>query len=1703
MTLDKDTILEGHTGLYRIIKPLGRAGATARAYLLQRDEDGDQFALKLMRPGIGPEMKNKFIDEMTVLQQLSRSEEILGQCHIPRIAECSALDEAKTRALFQHLNTPFIIMDLAEGDPVESLLEEEYVFSEHEAVMIMSQFARVLLALHRAKLTYADMKLGNLFWDRENRHLMVIDWNVVGKELVVEAAWDRFRAATFFFQMATGIQLAVKEDSEQNLKLKNLEFRRMKPFLQLSEGTRAFLIEELRHEHGKNHSDSQYQIETTKAFKETLEAHAERFDLSAKELLDRGNLFLKDQLWRKALFDLDMVSRFHLHQLKGAQNPTLEQDLALARREAEKLGRRNYYSGVSRWKQGLLEDALDDFERAMSDDPFHEEARLFAIFTRLGQKLEPEAFKKKQGPALDFLEAVMGGHWDIAITALKAMDLEEHTGEVNALKAEIYIRRALDKGATYLQRDALEKADLLFKEAFQRGSQLLYPEEFEVCHGRLNDYYARVKTLKEHWNKGATYLQREDYRKAVAEFRAVESLTQGSLKARERLHKAVDLAAIQDHCLAKDFQSAHEKLERLPPEHLPDEALKRLKERVLRGYLDQLRQWSLAARKRGEYDLEQKHLHQILEIVPDDPAAQSALKRSIRDSQKELFDTIERRHKKLGRTRSVETCNALIQAIESGRLFEDEKINAYKTNAETLRAKILEIEAAFERAIKNRDIDEQMEALNRAISERYELTFGPPLQLKEELSKHIKNLEEELKQIEQAMGGKLSEKLCTEMIKKLQGDLRYFPDSSSAMNKLENTRAQINELQVEYHQSKANKELIKQRALLKKAATHPWILEEGDAEVLSHQLEEKISKIQTKIEGYREKFYDHDLISVELCERSILMLQKRYYIQFEVTQKLIHEISKIKNEIIYLNQRIEKAEMERAHCEDMIELLKEPAQRKWVITHHKEKIPASKALAHFQDLLKQSAAKCREYEKGIEKSPSFDLCQEIIEEWEGDHHPTRPFDLLKRRAKSILAEMRALEKMLERVEGPEIFREQLAALDHKAHWVLPSGSPKALRRNLEERYFLHSWPLFAKAITSGANYSQARTLASDMMVVTPSPGFKENYNSWVTIAEKMEELAASKSEDKNSNPFQRFFELGLVWPGLEKGSLVVPGQPERVSCRLANKSPLEPMTSNIQKTNNVRLLNAEEQALAEPSPRSSKPEDPRASPILSFHAFVTELNILLDWLVNLPPKGVPDDAAPADAIRDQALKENVQKFLANGLNYHPWCQAFVQEFEPKIELSPILAWLVWRSKDKMTKNLYWEHFASNPAQATKKIETLNEDPAYMGWKEGLPLIEKTTHFLETNSDIKSLTLGKLDNLKIEAEILARQLRNFKEIHFTSLAARFEQWLCELEEVISHKRKRESEDLVRKLKIRFENFKMENGPILSTEGMEEIETHLERLKEIDETQCELFKSQFNRQWKKIQERADKESANHEQYVKLVELQRKVMEQYREMEDKQLFDLERALHGVRQKPDYKTKNLFLRRHISLTEKIKEIESGNMHLAIEQYYDLRECFGEYPIINQKIEEVKLKQNRNQMAQNFNELRSRHNKNRFDYSDFRARIMLLNKIPHEHLDKTQKKEYDKISADINSSRVLKNIVSKEDYINFLDSGSNEQVEAFLEAIQWFSKEKHFFVESIKKNKANLKQAVFTLFEQKSLNLNAFINARWFLNSTTVKNIS
>lgn len=199
-----ETIFSTDTTSYIAQKIFGK-GLYGYTWLAYRESDKLPVVIKLSN---NPDTGLKVLQaEANTLRELEIAEKKFQQHYAIRL-----LDDALNQS------PAFLVLELASGQNVLydllHKIDQWPLQPDKEALFleIAFHFARALQITHSAGYVYDDMKLENLFWNKEHnpQHpLRIIDWNVVSPTLKRGVAPDWARFGARLFQMMTGQTLNV------------------------------------------------------------------------------------------------------------------------------------------------------------------------------------------------------------------------------------------------------------------------------------------------------------------------------------------------------------------------------------------------------------------------------------------------------------------------------------------------------------------------------------------------------------------------------------------------------------------------------------------------------------------------------------------------------------------------------------------------------------------------------------------------------------------------------------------------------------------------------------------------------------------------------------------------------------------------------------------------------------------------------------------------------------------------------------------------------------------------------------------------------------------------------------------------------------------------------------------------------------------------------------------------------------------------------------------------------------------------------------------------------------------------------------------------------------------------------------------------------------------------------------------------------
>jgi serine/threonine protein kinase len=160
---------------YRLARHIG-SGGSSHVFEAEHVRLGKRFAVKLLRPELDPSRRTaqRFRREARAIARL-RSE------HVVSVIDCGELADG----------TPYLVMELLEGEDLRSLLNREGSLPIRRAVPLIIEACRGLSEVHAAGLVHRDLKPENLFLTRRSTGedwCKVLDFGVARMESSLSTA---------------------------------------------------------------------------------------------------------------------------------------------------------------------------------------------------------------------------------------------------------------------------------------------------------------------------------------------------------------------------------------------------------------------------------------------------------------------------------------------------------------------------------------------------------------------------------------------------------------------------------------------------------------------------------------------------------------------------------------------------------------------------------------------------------------------------------------------------------------------------------------------------------------------------------------------------------------------------------------------------------------------------------------------------------------------------------------------------------------------------------------------------------------------------------------------------------------------------------------------------------------------------------------------------------------------------------------------------------------------------------------------------------------------------------------------------------------------------------------------------------------------------------------------------------------------------
>jgi serine/threonine-protein kinase len=132
---------------YRLVEPIGSGGMSTvwRAHRVAR---GEQVAIKIIAPSLVRES-----DARRRFDREARAAAKIRSDYIVRVEESGALADG----------TPFLVMELLEGEPLSARIRRDGPLSEEDCIRVLVQAGRALAAAHAAATVHRDVKPQNIF----------------------------------------------------------------------------------------------------------------------------------------------------------------------------------------------------------------------------------------------------------------------------------------------------------------------------------------------------------------------------------------------------------------------------------------------------------------------------------------------------------------------------------------------------------------------------------------------------------------------------------------------------------------------------------------------------------------------------------------------------------------------------------------------------------------------------------------------------------------------------------------------------------------------------------------------------------------------------------------------------------------------------------------------------------------------------------------------------------------------------------------------------------------------------------------------------------------------------------------------------------------------------------------------------------------------------------------------------------------------------------------------------------------------------------------------------------------------------------------------------------------------------------------------------------------------------------------------------
>lgn len=160
------------SGSYKLTRLLGEGGMGA-VYEAESLRGDGRFAVKILHP--------EFVNEAQVVQRFFAEAQAAGSLAHPNVARIFSASTAED-------GTPYLVMELLQGIPLASYIDQGSAIAPQQAVSIIVGILQALSAAHHKRIVHRDLKPDNVFLVRDDAGFFQVKVLDFGIAKVMDAA---------------------------------------------------------------------------------------------------------------------------------------------------------------------------------------------------------------------------------------------------------------------------------------------------------------------------------------------------------------------------------------------------------------------------------------------------------------------------------------------------------------------------------------------------------------------------------------------------------------------------------------------------------------------------------------------------------------------------------------------------------------------------------------------------------------------------------------------------------------------------------------------------------------------------------------------------------------------------------------------------------------------------------------------------------------------------------------------------------------------------------------------------------------------------------------------------------------------------------------------------------------------------------------------------------------------------------------------------------------------------------------------------------------------------------------------------------------------------------------------------------------------------------------------------------------------------